>query len=541
MDLGINLSVSPENLRLGEASWIKNMDIDIERSAVVLRGGYKFIGEIPSLDVSVSTAMGAQSLVNPSDNSIYDFVLFKADSGDTTTNQVAYSARGLSAWVLNSDVTEVTTDGWADSVAMYTPGNFGNTAGNHVIFSTGSGEPIIAGIGEASTMTNINSQLSSPKYIAAVDERLVLFNSTVATVAQPQRVSWSIKGDPFDFTSIGAGFQDLVEMSGNGTGIVADRDRLIIFSDNEIWEGRPRADIFSFDFFPISTRNGCPYPRTIVATDKGVMWVGQDLNVYLLQGNRIITVGTRIQRVLTDQKLVINGDKAGNIWATFQPDEKHYRVHYAVNDQQITTAIVLHTGTLEREEGPAWTAYVHPRIQVGHESLVFEKNSSTASAGNFARDHLFDGASQIIYGWYGSDIGIPNLMEMATEIWIEYNSRDTFNANSSKFVGVYPYKGSSYDFTQLRGAPTNTLMSSNATFNYRLTNNGLNASTPIVAYLPLGANNNSGLDNTSRAQSSTVPGFYFSPSAVETDSPRNFSLHGMRIQLRQYTGKFPPL
>jgi hypothetical protein len=289
-------------------------------------------------------------------------------------------------------------------------------------------------------MTNINSQISSPKYVAAVNERLALFNGTVDGDSRPNRVAWSIKGDPFDFTSVGAGFQDLVEMRGDGTGIVASGDQLVLFSDNEVWLGRPTDNIFGFDFFPVPSggkQNGCPYPRTIAVTDAGPMWLGQDLNVYLLNGNRVISVGDKIHRELEDRRALIDKDKTANVWATYDPAQGHYRITYTLtgNEVGLISSVVLKTNTLARDTGPAWTVYQYSGHAwgVGHENLMVDFNqSSKNSIVHFTEGKQNDINTQT-YAWFGHDIsrGAVDQYEMPIDVQVEYSSMGTWGVSNN--------------------------------------------------------------------------------------------------------------
>lgn len=132
--------------------------------------------------------------------------------------------------------------------------------------------------------TNFSSLTNAPVAFAAAyfDTRLVFSSVSAGGVIIPQRVQWSARGDPQTYTSPDGGAEDLVSMRGGITKLVDDSDRLVIFSEYAIWYAVNAPFPFGFTFAPLDQSIGCRYPKTVVRTPLGLIFLGHDLNVYVL-------------------------------------------------------------------------------------------------------------------------------------------------------------------------------------------------------------------------------------------------------------------
>ena len=94
--------------------------------------------------------------------------------------------------------------------------------------------------------------------VTLFDNRPVFWNIYDAASAARfvTRVQWTVRGDPEDFTGIGSGTDDLVDMRGQGTRIFATEDELVLFSTEEIWRGRKIGLPFIFEFQPLRKNVG---------------------------------------------------------------------------------------------------------------------------------------------------------------------------------------------------------------------------------------------------------------------------------------------
>ncbi len=171
------------------------------------------------------------------------------------------------------------------------------------------------------------------KYVADFDNFVVAFNVTDPGSAQSkyhQRVQWSDRGAPLTWSFGGAslaGFEDLLDAKGDGRRILRMDDRLILFFDDEIWQGVRAVGNSSFAFSPLDRTIGCPYSWTAALTPLGILFLGRDLMVYLLpkSGGRVTAVGYPVLRQL--QNRINNPAKS---WAVYDPATRQYRLYYPV-------------------------------------------------------------------------------------------------------------------------------------------------------------------------------------------------------------------
>lgn len=155
-----------------------------------------------------------------------------------------------------------------------------------------------------------------------------------ATIAAPnhiqQRVQWSVAGDPFDWTGIGSGFEDLVDMQGAATRVFVRENELILATDREIWRGRYVGLPYVFQFSPIETRVGIPYGKAAIQTPEGIFWLGADFMVYVLAGDQPTPIGAAFQTLLQQD---IRSATGGNIFGpffTYNERLRHLRLWYTL-------------------------------------------------------------------------------------------------------------------------------------------------------------------------------------------------------------------
>lgn len=178
---------------------------------------------------------------------------------------------------------------------------------------------------------SISSTVASAD-IVSVNDRLVFFNTLDATGGRfPTRVMWSARGNPRSFLiNDGAGFEDIMDMRGAGQAAVRFRDFILLFTQYEIWRGTPTYDAYAFRFDRIVDNIGCPYPKTIVATPQGVIFLGSDRELYMTDGARLAPIGpvegqghSRVQGKIRDE--ATNLDRA---WALYDSQEHSYELFY---------------------------------------------------------------------------------------------------------------------------------------------------------------------------------------------------------------------
>ncbi|KKK92078.1 hypothetical protein LCGC14_2706530, partial [marine sediment metagenome] len=185
-----------------------------------------------------------------------------------------------------------------------------------------------------SDYTFLDSFMSKAKSVVAHDNRLVFFNVEANAVRHPHRFVFTPRGLPTsDSIFAGAGVIDDDAMRGIGQKVVRDREGLLFFTDREIWRARARLDIFAYDLFPLTQKLSCPYPRTIVNTALGVVFLAQDFEVYLIAGNVINPLSllvqgepSRIKKLLIDE--LTEPDRA---WGLYHPRLNRYELYYNVS------------------------------------------------------------------------------------------------------------------------------------------------------------------------------------------------------------------
>lgn len=157
-------------------------------------------------------------------------------------------------------------------------------------FALGSGQSLLAAGLTITGNGPIYSYLTgAPKaaFVTSFDNYVVAWNTTEGSLNYSRRARWCDRGDPGNWTPGGsstAGFEDLLSMSGDGTAITVLDNRLILFSQKEIWIGQPSTYPSQFQFYPLDTSVGCPSrcAKTVAVTELGVVFLGSDLNLRLI-------------------------------------------------------------------------------------------------------------------------------------------------------------------------------------------------------------------------------------------------------------------
>jgi hypothetical protein len=139
------------------------------------------------------------------------------------------------------------------------------------------------------------SLFSIAKALVAFDNRLIWANLTRSDTGAkfPQRVLWSARGNPRSYAIglDGSGFEDLMELKGEILAIVPEGDGLVIFTSEEIWRARKRGDAYAFDFAVSLRQMGGLFYRTIAAVPGGLIFLGRDMEMYVLSGQNVQPIG----------------------------------------------------------------------------------------------------------------------------------------------------------------------------------------------------------------------------------------------------------
>lgn len=168
------------------------------------------------------------------------------------------------------------------------------------------------------------------KYVQAFDNYLVAFNIRdpgSASSDYVQRVQWGDRGSASSWTGGLSGFEDLLDMRGQGTRIMAQENRVILFSDAEVWQGITSDFPFVFRFAPLDRSVGCPYPYTATNTPQGIIFLARNLQTYLLpkSGGPAVPIGQRMHRSIRDTI-----DAPERAWSVYDQNTDQYQLYYAI-------------------------------------------------------------------------------------------------------------------------------------------------------------------------------------------------------------------
>ncbi len=239
-------------------------------------------------------------------------------SGVNTWSRLSY----VPAYGLNDPPSGSTVSYW-DITQIYDATSDQNLA----IAANGSYQTLYAwkaGTAVFSSLTGAPAAL----YVESFDNYLLAFNLKAPTGNHlVQRVQWSDRGSSSSWTGGLSGFEDLLDMRGQGTRIIGQDNRLLLFSEYEIWQGTEANFPFVFSFGPLDRNIGTPYSWTICKTPIGLMFLARDLNIWWLpkSGGPAKQVGDAIWRFLR-----LNIDVPERAWATYDSNSNQYQLYYAV-------------------------------------------------------------------------------------------------------------------------------------------------------------------------------------------------------------------
>lgn len=227
----------------------------------------------------------------------------------------------VSAFGLNDPPSGSDTDYWDFTQSYYALGD-----DNIAIGANGSYQSLYCTQSDTTVFSTLTGAPQA-KFVASLDNYIIAFNIREGSADYVQRVSWSDRGSASSWTGGLSGFEDLLSMKGQGTRVVTHDNKLVLFSDSEIWQGIQRDFPFIWNFSPYDTSRGCPYSWTITQTPAGLMFMGKDYQVYLLPkgGGPSQPIGQRLHRSIRN-----NIDQPTRAWAVYDNTYSQYQLYYAV-------------------------------------------------------------------------------------------------------------------------------------------------------------------------------------------------------------------
>jgi len=192
---------------------------------------------------------------------------------------------------------------------------------NLAVWAAGSYQSLYCWAANAAVFSSLTGAPRA-NFVTSFNNYLVTFNQFNGLV---QRVQWSDRGSNSSWTGGLSGQADLLDMRGSGTRIMAQENRLVLFSEYEVWEGVPAAFPFIFNFDPIDRSVGCPYSWTAANTPAGIMFLSNDYNVYLISkwGGPARSVGDTVQKYIRE-----NIDQPQRAWAVYDRTFNQYQLYF---------------------------------------------------------------------------------------------------------------------------------------------------------------------------------------------------------------------
>lgn len=417
--LGLNTATPPQNLTPGYTPFCQNYDVD-DRTLRVRSG----LSQWGTGGLGVEKALGAFRM---NDVLGVDYTVILSDQTSSVRSE------GATGWTtLTSTPNSSASTAYYDAFYGYAP----SLDENITIICDGINaprywSPIAAGW---AAVGDFESHESFARYGTFFDNRAVFFNvGSRTTLPYATRVRWSQRGNPLEYTAQDAGFEDLADMRGAGTGIYAEADRLVLFTEEEVWIARQRRDQYVLEFFPLSREVGNPYPRSAAVTDKGVIWLDNEYRFRLISGNAVYTFNDATQKFLKD-----NLREPTEVWSTFDPQEGQFRFNFSdTTGQYPTRALWLRTDTIAQDpQNPnelvgVWMHQDAPvQVSAGIEEV------GVASAGTVYRllsAQTNDAGTAIDARWRSQAfrLGDQDMKESLNNAWMDYQ------ADSSSSVSLY--------------------------------------------------------------------------------------------------------
>ena len=291
--------------------------------------------------------------------------------------------------------------------------------------------------------TNAYSTLSGSPPIATdityYDLRPVLWNTQDPSTSTRYvtRMQWPVRGDAEDWTGIGSGQEDLVEMRGTGTRIFAMGNRFLLASDRELWIAAEQEAPWVFQYTPLTKEYGMPFPRAALQIPQGVVWLNNDYMVYLFDGQQISPIGAAIHR-----KLRATLKTFGTVTFGYHAGTRQVTLYYENATQQRGFTYNFDNQTWMPQQYPAYqTATFAPIVSNARtEGFI----SSNGTAYSFSTSALTDSgttmSADLVLPGFFSDT--PDRSKYVDEWRLNY----TTNSASSLSVSISMDGGASYTY-----------------------------------------------------------------------------------------------
>jgi len=354
------------------------------------------------------------------------------------------------------------------------------------------------------------------------DERLVVFNTISHNTASdyttynPTRVQWTARADPTNFA--GGGFED-VPMRGTGVSMAVENNRLLLFTDRQIWVATPRRDAYAFDFNLLDQELGAAHPTTVIPTPDGTFFYGSDNLLHRVVSNQVknCSIGAITKLASISSTSVAFG--------VHNMERNSYMLFYSSSadsfaDSALEFRIDRIRPVTETNEAPAWEAHQWPDYRFGHAVSLQSSIGSVTATGDVVLLNPLPPSLVL-----GSADGI--LYRLLSTQTTDGTSAVTALWDSPAVASRYPLGNIDLNEVWLEAAPS----SSTATaYIWTSTDRGVNFT----------GHNNVVLSPTTSLQALPVVegASHYAQARVQINDGSRPQLSKMVLRLRDYTGRF---
>jgi hypothetical protein len=339
------------------------------------------------------------------------------------------------------------------------------TAGNNGLVAAGSSADTLLVLyrDAAASAKPLYSYLTSApraRSVAISDNYIIAFNVLAGSITATTRVQWCARGSPSNWTGEGSGFEDLLDMRGDGKAVVALNDkRIALFTEHEIWVGHQAPYPAQWVFSPLETAIGCAAPQTIVDTELGVFFLGTDTSLRLLPraGGQSVVVSASVAKEL-------RRNLSASAWGIYDPRLRLYHLFHSPLGASVRGLVVnVDTGEWAYEDlGPVSADSPQCGLAINgspmftlNEGLYFGNSVGTVFSSNSLLAQDTPG-SVVTSTWRSPPLAsdIPGNYKQLTQVDCDYRA----TSRATVTLKVSQDGGNSYGYTaiplSLTSAPT---------------------------------------------------------------------------------------
>jgi hypothetical protein len=243
------------------------------------------------------------------------FTIASVDSATGITLASTAGTIGAGAYVIRKSFALTVTDDWQVAYVIMPPGGTDELWG---IFVNGTEIWYYDG----TTFADLAGTTLGAKFIKSYYDHIVIGFVTDGSDSLPQSIYWNERGDPTDWTGGSSGYVDLLQGTGEITGLEVLHQRMYVTKNDSIVEGYYTGDAtvpFIFNEDKIY-KAGCVNGKTLVNNSKELLFQSAD-NILSFDGFQVNPIG---DEVATDLIQNVNSEYAYKNFAVNIPDKHLY-------------------------------------------------------------------------------------------------------------------------------------------------------------------------------------------------------------------------